>query len=85
MAVARGFPVATVRAMSVTELQRMSRLEKVRLMETIWADLSREDDAVESPAWHQAELKETEERYAAGAEEVVDWSEAKKELRRRFE
>ncbi len=71
--------------MSVTELQQMSRLEKVRLMETIWADLSREDDAVESPAWHQAELKQTEARYAAGAEELVDWSDAKKELRRRFE
>ncbi len=54
-------------------------------METIWADLSREDDAVESPAWHQAELKQTEARYAAGAEELVDWSDAKKELRRRFE
>jgi hypothetical protein len=71
--------------MSVIELQQMSRLEKVRLMEAIWTDLSREDDSVESPAWHKDELEQTEARYAAGLEEVVDWSEAKKELRRRFE
>jgi len=54
--------------------------EKLRLMETLWAGLSRKDDWV-SPAWHGEALAETELRLAEGGEEVLDWEQAKKDLR----
>ena len=54
-------------------------------MEAIWDDLSRNEEAFESPAWHKEELAATEERVKAGKEQFVDWEQAKKELREQFE
>jgi len=71
--------------MTTLALKRMSRVEKLRMMETLWDDLSREEHLLESPAWHKAALAETGRRVAAGEEKTVDWETAKKELRRRFE
>ncbi len=63
----------------------MSRLDKLKLMELLWEQLSRPDDALVSPAWHAEALHETEQRLAEGKEPVMDWEAAKKELHRRFE
>jgi hypothetical protein len=71
--------------MSIEMVQQMSRSEQLKLMELLWEQLSRPDDALESPAWHAQELAETERRLSEGKEQVVDWEVAKKELRRRFE
>lgn len=71
--------------MSIAEIQRLPRLEKIKLMEAIWADLAREEDSFESPSWHLQELHKTEERFDAGKEEVVDWADAKKQLRKTVE
>jgi len=60
------------------DLAAMSRDEKLRLMEALWADLGGED--FKSPAWHEAELVATDARLRAGQERVVDWPEAKREL-----
>ena len=54
-------------------------------MEAIWEDLSKEGQEIESPAWHQEALQETEQRLNSGEEKTVDWHTAKKELRKRFE
>jgi len=67
------------------QLGHLSRAEKLRTMEALWTDLSKDDAGVESPAWHQQALKETEERVAAGEEQVADWTTAKRILRKRFE
>lgn len=70
--------------MSVEELALgLPRVEKLRLMEMLWADLSEEADAIKSPSWHEAALKETEARLADGLETAVDWQEAKRILRER--
>jgi hypothetical protein len=69
--------------MSAVELEQMPREEKLRLMEALWADLSRNDEDINAPAWHGDVLHETAERLAAGAEQVLDWSEAKDRLRAR--
>jgi hypothetical protein len=66
------------------EIGHLSREEKLRVMEAIWEDLTREAEQVESPDWHREALEETERRLPAGQERVVDWPEAKKELRKRF-
>ena len=67
------------------EIRQMSRAEKLKLMEAIWADLAKSETEVESPNWHAEVLTETETRVAAGEERIADWELAKKELRKRFE
>ena len=63
------------------QLDRMSRVEKLQTMEDIWTDLSKIESEVESPVWHEAVLKETDARVAAGQERIADWETAKRELR----
>ena len=65
-------------------LAQMTAREKLHAIETIWEDLARDERQVKSPAWHFDELKAREQRHEAGMEKVLDWNEAKKELRRRF-
>lgn len=67
------------------EINHLSKEEKLRVMEAIWADLSKEGEGIESPDWHQEALQETERRLKLGQEKIVDWLSAKKELRERFE
>ncbi|HEY5233644.1 MAG TPA: addiction module protein [Verrucomicrobiae bacterium] len=68
--------------MSALEIQQMPLQEKLKLMEALWADLSRDDAEVESPAWHADALRETSERVARGEEKVLDWEQVKIELRK---
>jgi hypothetical protein len=68
----------------IPQLETMSREEKLQVMEALWADLSQNDD-VESPAWHKDALEETEARLASGEEKILDWDDAKRDLRKRFE
>jgi hypothetical protein len=70
--------------MTLQTIQQMSRSEKLHAMELLWESLSREEDKLESPAWHADALRETQQRYEAGQEQPVDWDTAKKELRDRF-
>ena len=69
--------------LSTAEIAQMTREEKLRTMEALWADLASQDSEIESPPWHQEALQDTEARLAAGAEDVLDWAEAKRELRER--
>ena len=67
--------------MSTLEIQQMPRQEKLQLMEALWADLSRDDMELESPAWHADALRETSARVARGEEKILDWGQAKANLR----
>jgi hypothetical protein len=67
--------------MSAAEIQQMPRREKLKLMEILWAELSRDEAELESPAWHGDALRETSERRARGEEAVLDWERAKAKLR----
>lgn len=60
----------------------MPKAEKLRLMEALWVELSRDDVEFESPTWHESALKETAQRFANGQEEVLGWEQAKMELRK---
>lgn len=64
-------------------LKSMTRVDKLRVMEELWADLSRDEASFRSPAWHLRELRATEARVVAGEEEFIEWEVAKKSLRRR--
>jgi hypothetical protein len=65
-------------------LDKMTVPEKIRLMEALWADLSRHEASVELPAWHANVLHETAQRVAEEKETAIDWETAKRELRNRL-
>ena len=61
----------------------MSRNEKLRAMEALWADLSKDDDRFESPQWHAHALRESERAVKNGKAKFSDWEKAKKRIRRK--
>jgi hypothetical protein len=63
------------------QVQQLPKLQKISLMERLWADLSTEREGFEPPAWHAGELEATERRIETGKEYFEDWSEAKRKLR----
>ena len=67
------------------EIKQLSHIDKLRVMEALWKDLSGDEEKYDSPAWHEAALGETEKRMNDGIEEVVGWSTAKKNLRKKYE
>jgi putative addiction module component (TIGR02574 family) len=64
-------------------LSQLSFAQKLDLMETLWADLTREEKKLKSPAWHETVLKDREEAFAAGKMTVSDWEQAKKRIRKK--
>jgi len=64
-------------------LSELSFAQKLDLMETLWADLTRDEKKFESPAWHESVLKEREEAFAAGKVSVSDWTEAKERIKQK--
>ncbi|MCK5154624.1 MAG: addiction module protein [Spirochaetales bacterium] len=67
------------------EIKHLTTEEKLRVMEDIWEDLSIDEGQIKSPEWHNAVLKETNNRFSSGLEKSMDWHDAKKELQKRFE
>ena len=65
-------------------LHEMTVEEKLRAMEELWEDLSRNADAFESPDWHGEVLREREQRLADGQESFIDWERAKIEIRQQL-
>ena len=70
-------------AVPILPLNEMSVEEKLQTMEALWENLSANPEAIESPAWHEEELRVREQRIASGDAEFVDWEKAKADIRRR--
>jgi len=68
---------------SASDIPKLSKVEKVTMMELLWSDLTSYTDELESPGWHRPEVQETEKRYLEGEEKPVDWGVAKEQLRSR--
>ncbi|MBU6400808.1 MAG: addiction module protein [Verrucomicrobia bacterium] len=64
-------------------LDQMTPAEKLQAMEALWMSLSRDEESVPSPAWHEGVLKEREQKLQSGQEEFIDWEQAKRQLRDR--
>jgi len=56
--------------MSALEIQQMPRQEKVKLMEALWMDLSRDEAELESPAWHGAPCGKLRIAWRAGRKNI---------------
>ncbi len=65
------------------QLKKMSRTDKLRTMEALWTDLTKNETRFESPAWHGEALQEAQRLVKAGKAKFSDWDEAKARLRRK--
>lgn len=61
-------------------LDKMTVEEKLRLMEEIWTDLSRNPDDIPVPEWHLEILREREQLVKEGKAKYLDLDEAMKEV-----
>ncbi|WP_295389231.1 addiction module protein [uncultured Thiodictyon sp.] len=55
--------------------------EKLQLMESLWDDLCRQDNGIESPSWHEDLLAQRESAITQGTEQFTDWETAKRTIR----
>ena len=67
----------------VLPLQKMSRDEKLRAMEALWVDLSRDENRFDSPTWNEQALRGAERAVKTGKARFSDWEQAKKRIRRK--
>jgi hypothetical protein len=63
-------------------LSQFSYAQKLDLMETLWDDISKDEQAFESPNWHESVLQERQEALSTGRVKHSDWSEAKERIKR---
>ncbi|MDA3799594.1 MAG: addiction module protein [Kiritimatiellae bacterium] len=67
--------------MTITEqVLQLPRKEKLKIMETLWIDLS-PAKGFETPEWHGQVLKETQAKFDSGEIKALDWEEAKRRLK----
>ncbi len=64
------------------DISGLSLAQKLNLMESIWEDITQDESAIESPAWHEEVLKGREDALASGKANVSDWETAKERIRR---
>ncbi|ETR67606.1 acyl-protein synthetase [Candidatus Magnetomorum sp. HK-1] len=62
----------------------LPKIEKLLIMEYLWQDLFEKNNTFDSPDWHKKALAETEKRVMEGKEEIINWTDAKRRLRKSF-
>lgn len=65
-------------------LKEMTLQEKLAVMESLWEDLARSPEAIESPTWHKDILDERRQRLAEKKSRFIDWQTAKAEIRNKL-
>lgn len=65
-------------------LKDMTVQEKLAATESLWEDLARTPEAIESPAWHKEVLEERLQLLAEGKTQFIDWETAKEALRKKL-
>lgn len=66
-------------------IDNLTTVEKLMLMERLWADLSQHPEDVPSPEWHRQIIAERMSAVQDGSAEFVDFDAAKRYLRDRLE
>jgi hypothetical protein len=64
------------------EVRQWPLSEKLALFEILWAELSADPDEIEVPGWHREVLDARQARLEQGRARVLDWEEAKEQIRR---
>ncbi len=57
--------------MSIAEIQKMSVIERIKVMEEIWDSLCHEDTEIESPDWHKNVLEERRKLLNSGEANLI--------------
>ena len=63
------------------DLASLSVAQKLRLMESLWADMERSPEQVPSPGWHREVLEERAAEYKGGRLKTGTLAEVKERLR----
>jgi hypothetical protein len=63
--------------MTITEIKKMSTIERLRAMEELWDALCHEDQEIESPAWHGNILEDRKKKIETGKAEFISIKELK--------
>jgi len=63
--------------MSTLEINRMSKIERLQAMETIWDSLIHENSEIESPEWHRDILAGRKRSIEEGKAEFLSIEEVK--------
>jgi hypothetical protein len=56
--------------------------QKLKLMETLWADMFVNENKLESPSWHEAIFSDREATLNADKLTVSSWEEAKERIKK---
>jgi putative addiction module component (TIGR02574 family) len=57
--------------MDTREIEKMSRAERLQVMEALWESLVEEEAHVESPEWHRDVLEERKRKIESGTAEFI--------------
>jgi putative addiction module component (TIGR02574 family) len=57
--------------MNTQEIKKMSRIERLQVMEALWDSLIDEEAEIESPEWHRDILEERKRKIEAGKAEFI--------------
>ena len=60
---------------------KMTKLDKIAVMEKLWEDLCRDPEAVPSPTWHKDVLEAREKDINEGKAKFSSFDRAKKRIR----
>ena len=64
-------------------IEKLSRAEKLRMMEALWRDLAANAADLPPSAWHGDALQKAKDAFDNGSAHMMDWAEAKNLLRQR--
>jgi hypothetical protein len=67
------------------QIDKMTVSEKVDAMEVLWADLSKNLEFDFLPDWHGKILSERSRSLETGEDKVIDWIEAKEQIRKKID
>ncbi len=66
-------------------IDEMTIVEKIGLMELLWQDISNRPENIEVPKWHLRILEERKRALANGEDEYIDFDVAMAEIRERID
>ena len=63
--------------MTITEISKMSVLERLQTMEALWDSLAHEPAGIKSPKWHEEILSDRKEKIESGNANFISLEELK--------
>lgn len=63
--------------MTITEIKKMSIIERLQAMEELWDSLCHEENEIESPGWHKDILESRRKKIKEGEAEFISLKDLK--------